>query len=208
MTIKPMAETGTYIKQRGNTAARRLAIWRRKAKRNPCFIPALSLTFAVIIIDQISKHIVLYASPLGGKLCSPITPEYCGRIDLSPIFDLTMVWNRGVSFGLFAGGMTSRVALSFLSLTVACGLLIWLTGLRRRVAATGIGLIVGGAIGNAYDRIVYGAVVDFLDFSGLYFPYIFNVADAAINVGVACLIWDALFATPKNAGAKAGKKLV
>ncbi len=167
---------------------RRLSIWQRMAARNRFFLPALLLSSLVIVLDQISKHVVLYASPLGGDLCSPITPEYCGRIEISKIFDLTMVWNKGVSFGLFAGGMTSRILLSLLSISVACGLLIWLTNLRRRVAALGIGMIIGGAIGNTYDRIVYGAVVDFLDFSGLYFPYVFNVADAAINVGVACLL--------------------
>ena len=64
---------------------------------------------------------------------------------------------------------------------------------RDTIPAIGVGLIIGGALGNAYDRIVYGAVVDFLDFSGLYFPYVFNVADAAVNIGVACLAWDAFF---------------
>ncbi len=172
--------------------SRRLSIWRRKAKRNPFFVPALALSAVVIILDQISKHIVLYASPLGGEACTPQTPSFCGRIELSAIFDLTMVWNKGVSFGLFSGGIVSRVGLSTLSIAVACGLLIWLTGLRRKAAALGVGLIIGGAIGNAYDRIIYGAVVDFLDFSGLYFPYVFNIADAAINVGVGCLILDML----------------
>ncbi|MCI5048171.1 MAG: signal peptidase II [Aquisalinus sp.] len=193
-------------KERGllNDLKRLAAVKRRKAARNPLFAPVLLMSLVIIIIDQISKHIVLYASPLGGEYCSPTTPEFCGRIELSGIFDLTMVWNRGVSFGLFAGGMTSRVIFSTLSIVVAFGLLIWLTNLRRRVAAIGVGLIIGGALGNAYDRIVYGAVVDFLDFSGLYFPYVFNIADASINIGVACLAYDAFFGgdgktTQKNA---------
>ncbi|WP_306249993.1 signal peptidase II [Parvularcula sp. IMCC14364] len=188
-----MAETVNTPRGMIKDAIRLAAVKGRKAARNPLFRPVLLMSLIIIIVDQISKHIVLYASPLGGPYCSPTTPEFCGRIELSGIFDLTMVWNRGVSFGLFAGGMTSRVIFSTLSICVAFGLLIWLTDLKRRVAAIGVGLIIGGALGNAYDRIVYGAVVDFLDFSGLYFPYVFNVADAAINVGVACLAYDAFF---------------
>jgi signal peptidase II len=173
--------------------ARLFSIWRQKAARNPLFWPALAITATVLLVDQVTKNWVLANPSLGGQLCSPRTPAFCGKIEISAIFDLTMVWNKGVSFGLLAGGMTSRVLLSTVSILVSVGLLIWLANLRRRVAAIGIGFIIGGALGNAWDRIIYGAVVDFFDFSGLYFPYVFNVADVAINVGVACLAWDAFF---------------
>jgi signal peptidase II len=71
-------------------------------------------------------------------------------------------------------------------------LVAWLARLNRPVAACGAALIIGGALGNLYDRIAYGHVVDFLDFSGLGFPWVFNIADTAINLGVACLLLDAV----------------
>ncbi|MEE9328543.1 MAG: signal peptidase II, partial [Parvularculaceae bacterium] len=69
----------------------------------------------------------------------------------------------------------------------------WLAKIRRKAAAFGVGFIIGGALGNTIDRIAYGWVVDFLDFSGLHFPYVFNVADMAVNLGVGLLIYDAFF---------------
>ena len=69
--------------------------------------------------------------------------------------------------------------------------MIWLGRLNRPVAVAGVSFIIGGALGNLYDRVSYGYVVDFFDFSGLGFPWVFNVADAAINIGVACLLLDA-----------------
>ena len=186
---------------------RRLSIWRRMAARNKYFWPALILTSVVLLLDQLTKQLVLAHEQLGGRpLCSPLNEKFCGQIDVSAIFDLTFKWNKGVSFGMGSEwGLVSRIGFSIISIAVACGLLIWLTNLRRRVAAFGVGMIIGGAIGNAIDRIAYGAVVDFLDFSGLYlfntnihFPFIFNVADVAINIGVACLIYDAFVATPEK----------
>ena len=105
-----------------------------------------------------------------------------------------------MSFGLFGGGgVFTRIALTLLAIGVAGFVMHWVGRLDRRVAAIGAALIVGGALGNAIDRMVHGFVVDFLDFSGLYFPWKFNVADAAINVGVAFLATDAFFFAPKAA---------
>lgn len=137
-----------------------------------------------ILLDQATKLWVLHGISL------PTRPF--GRIEISGIFDLTYTENRGVSFGLFAGGMTSRVLLSLLSLVVSVFIVRWLTKIERPVTTVGAGMILGGAIGNLIDRVSYGYVVDFLDFSGLHFPYIFNVADAGINVGVALLLIDSL----------------
>lgn len=191
---------------------RRLSLWRRLAARNPMFRPAITAALVVLAIDQLSKNWVYYFSPIGGKLCTPRTEQFCGHLELSDIFDLTMVWNQGVSFGLFSGGMISRVGLSLLASAVAIALLSWLARLRRPVAAIGVGLIIGGAFGNVIDRVIYGAVIDFLDFSGVYHPWfeiqgnfpfirfgmypfrwVFNVADVGVNLGIACLAWDALF---------------
>lgn len=184
----------------------RFTAWKAGISRNPFARLALAISGLVILLDQITKQWILHFSGIADGLCAPENPRYCGHIEISGIFDLTMVWNRGVSFGLFAGGMVSRIGLSILSLGVSAALIYWLASLNRRIAAIGVGLIIGGALGNTYDRIVYGAVVDFLDFSGLWFPWVFNVADAAINVGVACLLYDAFFASGKENKVKAGQE--
>lgn len=175
------------------------SVWWRTARANPLFRRGVLLALVVVALDQLSKMWVLHGIALPDR---PL-----GRIELSAVFDLTYVENTGVSFGLFAGGTVSRVVLSIVSVVVAAYVVRWLGTLLRRVAAIGAGLIVGGAIGNLYDRVLYGYVVDFLDFSGLGFPFVFNVADAAINVGVACLAYDAFVVAPKAAQEERAPKL-
>ncbi len=156
--------------------------WFAAAKSNAYFrwgVPAAAL---IAIADQASKYWIVHIAELPARR----------KIEISAIFDLTYVENRGASFGMLSGGMSSRIILSAISIAVATALVIWLARLSRRFAAAGAVLIIGGALGNLFDRIAYGYVVDFLDFSGLYFPWVFNIADAAINVGVGCLIVDAL----------------
>ncbi len=159
-----------------------IADWLAAAKANAYFRWGILAAGLVAIADQASKYWIVHVVDLPGRR----------KIEISGVFDLTYVENRGASFGMLAGGMGSRIVLSSISIGVATALVIWLARLDRRFAAAGAALIVGGAVGNLYDRIAYGYVVDFLDFSGLMFPWVFNVADAAINVGVACLIVDAL----------------
>lgn len=156
----------------------------KKAWGRPLFRVGMAMAMVTIVLDQVTKLWVLHGIRLPDR--------YGNRIEISGIFDLTYTENRGVSFGLFAGGMASRVLLSVLSLVVSVFLVRWLMKIDRPVTAWGAALILGGALGNVIDRIFYGYVVDFLDFSGLGFPYIFNVADAAINVGVGLLLLDAL----------------
>ena len=135
----------------------------------------------VFIADQLSKLWVLYLYRLPEK----------GMVFFSEIFSLTMVWNRGVSFGLLRAEQDlARWGLVALSLAISLLLAWWLLRAERRMAAISYGLIIGGAAGNILDRIVHGAVADFLDFSGLMFPYVFNVADAAITIGVLVLLVD------------------
>lgn len=150
----------------------------------PLFRMGMVFALLTVVLDQASKMWILHGVRLPQR--------FQNKIEISSVFDLTYTENRGISFGLFSGGMTSRVILSVIAVVISGFIIRWLTNIERPVPAAGAGLILGGAIGNLIDRVAYGYVVDFLDFSGLGFAYIFNVADAAINVGVALLILDAL----------------
>ena len=138
----------------------------------------------VILVDQLSKYWILYVYDLPSRISTPIAGP----------FSLTMVWNRGVSFGLFrADADLVRWILTLFSICVAVALAIWVRKAHRPLLGVGLGLVIGGAIGNAIDRIRFGAVVDFLDFQRLgFFPWVFNVADSAITIGVVFLLLDSL----------------
>ncbi len=164
-----------------STVLARIRSWWAEARANPYFRIGIAGAVIVAMLDQASKYWIVEILRLPAR----------GRIEISGIFDLTFVQNYGASFGMLAGGVVSRVFLSVLVFGVAIGLAIWLGKLRRPVAATGVVFVIGGALGNLYDRIAYGYVVDFLDFSGLYFPWVFNLADTAINIGVGLLLLDA-----------------
>lgn len=154
-------------------------------------ITGFGLAAMVIIMDQLSKAWVLYGIKLREQ----------GHIEISKFFDLTFVWNRGVSFGLFqADSMFGRIALSLFAFGVVVMLTIWLARTQGRVLSIALGLIIGGALGNLIDRIRFGKVVDFLDFSGMHFPWVFNVADAAINVGVFLILLDAFVLDGRRKG--------
>ncbi len=114
---------------------------------------------------------------------------------LAPFLDLVLRWNRGISFSLFTQETAvGRAALLALTLAAISMLSWWLATSRSLVSAVGLGAIIGGALGNALDRLTHGAVVDYLDLHafGHHF-FVFNLADAAINVGVALLIVDLAF---------------
>lgn len=144
----------------------------------------------LFIADQASKWWIL----------EQIQLPRLGRIEISGIFDLTMVWNYGVSFGMLkAGSELERWGLVALSAIISTVFAVWLARAERRLTALALGIVIGGALGNMIDRIRYGAVADFLDFSGLYFPYVFNIADAAITIGAAILFLDLMFNDPKKA---------
>ncbi|MBB5517932.1 signal peptidase II [Amphiplicatus metriothermophilus] len=159
----------------------RARAWLAAAQANPCFRRGMLGAAGVVALDQASKAWIIHGLDL---------PER-QRIEISPVFDLTYVQNYGASFGMLAGGMGSRILLSLVAIGVAAALTVWLGRLGRTWAAAGCAFVIGGALGNLIDRVRQGFVTDFLDFSGLYFPWVFNVADAAINVGVACLVIDA-----------------
>ena len=145
---------------------------------------AYALALFVIIADQLSKHWILFVYDLPSRFSVPIAGP----------FSLTMVWNRGVSFGLFrADADLVRWLLSAFSIIVAIVLAVWARKTERPFMAIGLGLVIGGAIGNVIDRIRFGAVADFLDFQHLgFFPWVFNVADSAITIGVVFLLLDSM----------------
>ncbi|RZJ45960.1 MAG: signal peptidase II [Brevundimonas sp.] len=144
---------------------------------------AYGFALFVILVDQLTKAWVI----------SGLELQEIGRVlVLPPIFNLTWVENRGVSFGLFGDG-SARWMLSLFAVGVAGLLGWWALRADRRLLITAIGFVMGGAIGNVIDRIRFGYVVDFLDFSGTgVFPWVFNVADSAITIGIVLLVLDSL----------------
>ncbi|MFV2092578.1 MAG: signal peptidase II [Hyphomicrobiales bacterium] len=117
-----------------------------------------------------------------------------GRIELTPFLDLVMVWNRGISYGLFQqDSALGRNFLAGVALIIALILFVWLGRLSSRLEAGAIGLLIGGAVANAVDRFVYGAVADFysLHMAGYYW-YVFNLADVMIVAGVIGLLYRSM----------------
>ena len=147
---------------------------------------ALVLALAVVVIDQATKAWILNGLNLPLRV----------SVQLGGPFYLTMVWNPGVSF---VGGFLQahkeavRWLLCAFSIVVSALLIGWVRKAERPLFAIAIGLVIGGAIGNVIDRIRFGAVADFIDVSRLlYFPWIFNVADSAITIGICLLLVDML----------------
>jgi signal peptidase II len=144
----------------------------------------LGLISALLVLgaDQGSKYWVLNVLDL---------PDL-RQVVLLPVLNLTMVWNQGVTFGLFNGlGAWSHFALAAIALGVVGALCLWLRRVDNAFAALAIGAIAGGAVGNVIDRLRYGAVVDFIHAHiGQWSWYVFNVADAAIVCGVVVLILE------------------
>lgn len=139
------------------------------------FFLSLLLAVDMLVIDQISKWLVL---------------AHMGQhevIRVAPFFNIALVMNSGISFGMFAGDYTPAIWVA-LSAAIISVLLVWLWRNHTRLAAVGLGLIIGGAGGNVVDRLRYAAVVDFLDFhAGKWHWPAFNAADSAICIGVAVL---------------------
>jgi lipoprotein signal peptidase len=149
----------------------------------------LPVAGGLLIADQASKWWILEVARLPEVQHIPLLAA--GPFGL----DLTMVWNRGVTFGLLAGdGPWHRFALALLAAAIAAFLLRWMARAENRLTAAALGAVVGGAVGNVIDRIRFGAVVDFVDAHAWgWHWYVFNLADAAIVCGVAALVADALF---------------
>ncbi len=146
---------------------------------------AYAIAVAVLGLDQLSKYWIMEVLRL---------PEYATQEVFWPL-QFTRIWNQGVSFGLLqAGNDFVRWGMVAFNLGVALLLIRWVwRGQMRMLAAVGYGMLIGGAIGNAIDRALFGAVIDFLDVQRLgFFPWIFNIADAGITVGVILFLLDSL----------------
>jgi signal peptidase II len=143
-----------------------------------------ALAVAVFLADQALKLFVLYGLDL--QLGAPIA--------VAPFLDLSLVYNRGISYGLFQqDGEFGRWFLVALKLVAAVVFAVWMARAASRIVAASLALLIGGALGNALDRIVYGAVIDFVSLHAAgWHWYVFNLADAAIVAGVAGLLYDAV----------------
>ena len=150
----------------------------------------LGVAALTLLIDQAHKAWMLYVYDIGAK----------GVVTLAPFFDLVLVWNRGVSYGLFPQESSlGRWALILFAVAATLALTVWLARVVTPLAAVAIGLVIGGALGNAIDRILYGAVADFFSLHAFgYQWYVFNVADAAIVAGVVGLLYESLFGGHKK----------
>jgi signal peptidase II len=150
------------------------------------------LALAVVVLDQLAKAWML------ALIFEPGRP-----LAIAPFFNLTPVWNRGMTFGLLSQGHPlAPWMFSALALVVVGFLIAWLARAQHPLLALAIPLVIGGAVGNVIDRARFGAVADFLDFYafGWHF-WVFNLADAAITIGAGLLILHALF-HPSGEGAK------
>jgi signal peptidase II len=158
------------------------------AARQPLARSGLIAAASTLLLDQATKLWLLFVFDLGAR----------GQVRVTPFFDLVLIWNRGISYGLFQqdSWLGQWVLLALIALAVVL-LMVWLLRSTSRLVALSLGLIVGGAVSNAIDRLAYGAVVDFAllhlttaDFSFKW--YVFNVADTAIVAGVAGLLYDSI----------------
>ncbi len=149
----------------------------------------LAVALASAVIDQATKLWLLFVFDLGNR----------GVVTLTPFLDFALAWNTGISFSLFPQeGPLGQWALLALKAIAVLLLWIWLARASARLTAVALGLIIGGAIGNAIDRFAYGAVADFVRFhittATIDFNWaVFNFADAAIVIGVAVLIYETLW---------------
>ncbi len=154
--------------------------------------PGVLAALAVLMLDQALKLWLLFVFDIGRR----------GAVKVTPFFDLVLAWNIGISFGWFQNdSQLAQIALMVIKAVAVIVLAIWMARSRSLMATIALGLIIGGAVGNAIDRFAYGAVVDFALFhvqiGGKPFNwYVFNLADVAIVAGVAALLYDSLLGVP------------
>lgn len=159
---------------------------------NPVVRSGIVAAVATLVIDQAFKLWLLHGLDIAHR----------GAVRVTPFFDLVLAWNTGISYGWFQNDSATGAAILLAFKVVAVIVLaVWMARTQGRLATIALGLIIGGAIGNAIDRVVYGAVVDFALFhvqigGTTYSWYVFNLADVAIVAGVAALLYDSFFGAP------------
>jgi signal peptidase II len=147
---------------------------------------------AALVLDQASKLWLLFVFDIAHR----------GRVKVTPFFDLWLAWNPGISFGWFQNdSFLAQAVLTAIKAVAVIVLAVWMARSRNLLATVALGLIIGGAVGNAIDRFAYGAVVDFALFhvqigGNTFNWYVFNLADVAIVAGVAALLYDSLLGVP------------
>jgi signal peptidase II len=154
--------------------------------------PGVIAALAVLAFDQASKLWLLFVFDLAHR----------GAVKVTPFLDLVLAWNIGISFGWFQNdSQIAQIILMLIKAVAVIVLAIWMARSRTLVATAALGLIIGGAVGNAIDRFAYGAVVDFALFhvqigGNTFNWYVFNLADVAIVAGVAALLYDSFLRVP------------
>jgi signal peptidase II len=153
----------------------------------------LSIAAATLVIDQAHKWWMMTVYRIGEK----------GRVTVTPFLDLVFVKNLGISYGIGAGTL-GQAALAIFAILAALALTVWLArGANNRLIAGGLGMIIGGAIGNAIDRLHLGGVADFFLLHAFgYSWYVFNIADVAIVAGVIGLLYESFRANRNDAGTR------
>ena len=154
------------------------------------FVKGMGLAALIVLFDQASKWWIVEVV---------MNPPHA--IEVTSFFNIVLAHNRGVSFGLFAAGSdTGKWVLVGVALLISAFLVRWLWQSSHGLTATALGLIIGGAIGNVIDRVLLGAVVDFLDFHALGYHWpAFNIADTAIFIGAAGIILESFFVKDETA---------
>ena len=154
--------------------------------------PGVIAGIAVVALDQASKLWLLFVFDIAHR----------GAVKVTPFFDLVLAWNVGIGFGWFQNdSQIAQIVLMTIKAVAVIILAIWMARSRTLIATVALGLIIGGAIGNAIDRFAYGAVVDFALFhvqigGNTFNWYVFNLADVAIVAGVAALLYDSFLGIP------------
>ena len=149
----------------------------------------VSLALLTLVIDQAHKWYMLLVYRIVER----------GRVAVTPFMDLVFVKNEGISYGLFTQeSHVGQWLLAGFAVIASAAMMVWLQrGVSNRLMAVSVGLIIGGALSNAIDRVVLGGVADFFSLHAFgFYWYVFNIADVAIVAGVAALLYDSFWGVP------------
>ena len=166
--------------------------YKKDKKINPYFT-IIIISSLILIFDQLTKFFVVHIFDLSNRLVITVIPGF---------IYFKMAWNEGINFGLFANSSNlMRINLIVISIIISLGIFFWALKQKRFLLIVFSSLIIGGALGNVVDRIIYGAVADFLNITccGIYNPFSFNIADISIFLGVLGIIF---FPTGENQNKK------